>query len=1392
MSKFKFVSLLTTLLIPSFVFAYPIHQDIPDSLKPWVPWILHQKPDLLCPMENQSSDQRECDWGSSELSLNIDSDGASFTQKGQVFTKSYIRIPGSTKFWPQEVSINGNSSPVIAHDDQYPYLLVSEGQFTIQGRIQWKQSPDSLNIPENTGIVALTLNGKVESFPRIDKNGQLWLGQSSDSDTHSEENALDLRVFRKISDSNPLILNTYLKIFVSGKAREQVLPQVLLGKFIPMQVSSSLSNQFEEDGSLRVQLKPGTWTIEIKSRYPGPLDEIKLDANLSQIAEEEVWVFEADPLYRISEVTGPLSIDPQQTSLPDEWKKYPAYRMTKQDQFKIKTIRRGDQKLTPDELKLHRKIWLDFDGKGFSIQDKIDGTLKQSNRLDVLKPLNLGQVKMNGEPSLITQNKGKNLAGVEVRQGNLNLLADSRIDEKTRSFTAVSWNHDFQKVDAELILPPGWKLLAATGVETASGTWVGKWTLLDFFLVLLSIMIFFKLWGWRWGLISLATLAITFIEKGAPQYIWLFLLLGQVFIKVVQKDWAIKIARTYSYLCIAILLMILLPFSVNQIRKAIYPILEKSNYGMPSPVTGINYRGSVNQSVNTTGDTSIDEPYTTEEDISPEVSDGEGYMPNEKNREAPKKMKQPSYRSKSSLSKPYGGAYSGKEQSKDRMQLNQARYLPGAKVQTGPGLPTWSWNTHYLKWNGEVLKEQELRLFLLSPCVVFFLNLFQVLFMVLLLGRFLNLKNISLKWPPQIRKLFVPMLVLCIVGFSGAARAEFPSENLLQELENRLGEKPECSPKCASIDKMKLQVQNNSLLIQLDVSSFADTAIALPGNISEWNPTTVQMDGLSQNAMRRNSEGNLYLQVKMGKHKVTLTGPLSNKNVVPIALPARPYYVEHNVQGWTLDGLDENGRPSASLQLSRSNLTPQNNENFQNTNLPPFLEVSRTLYLGLEWRMETTVYRKTPTGQPAIVEIPLLPGEKITTSQIQVKEGKIQVNMNPRASSLTWESVLKQNNDLKLEAFDTPDYKEIWRVDASPLWHVDYQGLAPIHSGSSNTLRVPEFHPWSGESLQLKIYKPEAIQGQTLTIQSSNLEITPGVRSTQLRLNFNLKSSLGTQHQISVPQSSILKSVKVNGLEQALSLEKDKLTLPVIPGSQNYEIELSYPKGISTFFKTPQFDLGLPHVNANLKISFNGDRWILFTGGPNMGPAILFWGYIAMLIIFSYLFSRSSTLSPLKFHQWFLLGIGLSQIPLLAAAIVFSWFVLMQLRARSNHIAAWQFNLRQLFILGWTPIVVIILIVSVREGLLGNPDMQILGNGSDAYNLYWFMDRMQGLSPKAWLISLPLFAYRIAMLVWALWLAWSFVSWTKWGYASFKSGGFWKNSPVVKQANPIATEENKK
>ena len=55
------------------------------------------------------------------------------------------------------------------------------------------------------------------------------------------------------------------------------------------------------------------------------------------------------------------------------------------------------------------------------------------------------------------------------------------------------------------------------------------------------------------------------------------------------------------------------------------------------------------------------------------------------------------------------------------------------------------------------------------------------------------------------------------------------------------------------------------------------------------------------------------------------------------------------------------------------------------------------------------------------------------------------------------------------------------------------------------------------------------------------------------------------------------------------------------------------------------------------------------------------------------------------------------------------------------------------------------------------------------------------------MLSLPLMAYRVAMLAWALWIAVAVLRWLRFGWSAFAEGGLWKHSPPL-QRQPIGVQ----
>ena len=94
------------------------------------------------------------------------------------------------------------------------------------------------------------------------------------------------------------------------------------------------------------------------------------------------------------------------------------------------------------------------------------------------------------------------------------------------------------------------------------------------------------------------------------------------------------------------------------------------------------------------------------------------------------------------------------------------------------------------------------------------------------------------------------------------------------------------------------------------------------------------------------------------------------------------------------------------------------------------------------------------------------------------------------------------------------------------------------------------------------------------------------------------------------------------------------------------------------------------------------------------------------------------------------------------------------------------------------------LYTAIERGLLGIPDMQIAGNHSTRFQLNWNMDRIESIMPTPWVLSLPQWIYHLLMLAWSLWLAFSLVSWLRWGWGCFSKDRLWMPVKWRRKAKP--------
>jgi hypothetical protein len=454
--------------------------------------------------------------------------------------------------------------------------------------------------------------------------------------------------------------------------------------------------------------------------------------------------------------------------------------------------------------------------------------------------------------------------------------------------------------------------------------------------------------------------------------------------------------------------------------------------------------------------------------------------------------------------------------------------------------------------------------------------------------------------------------------------------------------------------------------------------------------------------------------------------------------------------------------------------------------ISPFFKVQRTVSLGATKELRTEAVAIMPLDAPYTLSLPLLPGERPMSQEVTVSGDKILLNFSASNPRISFASSLELKDDsLTLSAGKGP-YSEEWILDAANLWSVSLEGIAPVYNMTREGFWNPRWFPWPGESLSLRVSEPEAIQGMDVVSDKASLSVVAGEENRRNILDMFVRTSSGKNMGFRLPKGAKLVSLSVNDNPIPFSadgLAEDEngdsgplLNLPLNPGNNSLKVVWLEDKGATLITRTPALDPGLLSANVDLTLDLPQSRWVLFAGGPFQGPAILFWSFCLYILVLALVLSHLR-LTPLKTLSWFFFLLGLSQLSVVCAMITGGWLLLLGLRGKRDAIKnPALFNLTQIGLLILSALSLYLIYRGLNYGLLEAPNMRVTGNNSYGNHLRWFQDRSQGAFPEAWAFGIPNRIYQYLMLVWALWLAVSFISWLRWGWRAFSSGAIWKKS----------------
>ncbi|MDZ7923336.1 MAG: hypothetical protein U5M23_04605 [Marinagarivorans sp.] len=1332
---------LATSLFATYSFANTPTTDIPAALSQWIPWIKSQHPELAC-TPNPAFNARFCAWPS-VLTLNVDDRGGQFEQRWQVQRDSMITLMGDQNYWPRHVTVNGQSAEVISSASNTPQLHLSAGDYVIKGELAWAAMPQRLALDKAIGLVNLTVNNN-KNNAQI-KEGNLWL-QKTESDSATERDTQQLEVFRFLEDGIPLTLTTIIELKITGNAREIHTGTLQLPNTVTQALYSDLPAKIDSDGSLRLRARSGEWTITHSARVLGMPDDFTLTQSHDTWPAQEIWGFKAASALRQVKIEGPQTLNENQLDLPDFYHQHDGfslYLMEADSHLKITERLRGQHNTEADALSLHRSLWLDFNGDGFTFKDNLTGDYITRARLNTLPLITLQSANIDGEAQIITQYEQQ--AGLEIRTRNPQIDAMGRI-EKTTQLPINGWQTTLDNTTLAVHLPPGYMAWHLGGADSVNNTWLSQWNLWSIFITLLIVGSLFKLFGPLWGGLALVTSLLTY-HTAQSIFLWLapFCLLLPL-LKHLPQGVLLSITRVITGAVLFIVFINVIALSVQQFRVVLYPQLASTPHTYSPLEEAYEQANKAEQRKSAAKEYAMD---SVEEVLVSSVR-------------APQVMAPPNIVDS---------------------KMNSREFS-----QTGPAEPNWQWQKITADWRGSVTEDQSFTLIYSPPWltrIVILVGIFSSLALVVLLAKHYA-SFITQPLKKTLNATFASTLIVLVLAASHFSHIhfiapvqadDFPPEHLLKALEQKITQTPACAPNCSAINRVDISGDTSHLTLNLMVTTAADIAFILP-SAAQWQLEKILIDDKAAEQLLR--DGNdLLIPLKQGSHAIQLKA-LATSNNVNVAFNSPAYNVNLSSEQWQARGAENGQLVQGNLALARK-VEQTTQEQWNSPSIAPFVNIERKLQWNLNWTVTTTLTRVAPSNGAIVLDIPLINGENVLTEGLNIKtvnadSNAITVTLSDTQNTFTWHSQLKVQSPLTLQYGDGKQWAERWLLDYQTRWHLEASGTPLIFDAATQHY---VWLPRPNESLQLMATRPEPIDGPKVTVISSEHKIQQGKRLLSHSSTLHLNASVGGDYKITLPDDAQKIKVTLNNDDIHIEQDNKNITLALIPDENSIALEWQSPNSSAFYTAMPTLLLETPNNNIALSLALTSDRWPLWVWGPTLGPAMLYWGVFVVLLLCAIglriVCTRLKLSIPVSLIAWLLLGFGISTLNTGAGLIVAAWFFVLEARKRGHaRLDDSQFNVVQVMVFIYTLIALGTLIAAIPMSLLSLPDMQVVGNNSSNYDYHWYTDHSEGNLPSAGVVHVSIWVFRLAMLAWSLWLVFALLHWAKWFWLCVNEGGFWR------------------
>ena len=1320
---------------------------IPPSLEEWKDWVLADHPRVECPINDTNHRRLGCVW-ISELAISAESTGKiQFKINGVAYANGPIGLPYGSEF-PHSVRLNGRTALVGSVNRQkIPAVHLTKGRFVLEGRLDFDKLPRTINVPNIAATLSLDLDGKSVPTPRVE-NSRLWL-QTVDR-VNADQDRLSVDVYRKLVDNIPQTLETRIRLTVDGRDRVVYLGDPMPDGMKLVEIDSAVPVQVDTVGEVLVQVSRGEHWITFRSIREGIANEFALIENPPNWPSSEFWAVETVTQHRAVDVEGVAAVDPNIVESP--FGDASTYLLKAGDTLQLRNEIRGDPNPKPASFEIYRDYWLAFDGSYMKVLDRLKIDTQTEIRLTT--DFELGSVSVDGNPRMITfVDSGENVEpGVSI-QPNENEIKSLSVLPRQDKLSINGWQVPIDNPSASLHLPPGWKLLWASGVDYVQGSWLSSWwNLWDIFFCVLLIIVIYRVGGLVLAIVSLIVLLLSYQQFPIPALGWFALALLALLMTNIKKPEIKSVVNIVYWLVLIPVAFITIYVSAVNLRQAIYPQLEAREV-----IDLMHYDTQpdrVERQVNTA-------QKVNEDGIEEMVVTGNFLL-----------------RSDFNLDR----SYSRNEATINRRAIDPELYESLA-IQTGPGLPQWFWNQARLDWSGPVGKDQKFSLTIMPPYMTRAVFVVIALLHLLVLVFFIAAStNLSKTLPPWVKRA-LPFLTATLLASSAAA--EIPDSRILDELATRLTAMPECVPGCSSLEKAALQMTNaDELSLVLTYPSTDSVAVPIP----QAEPVTTLRDvkrGTSTEPLLRTSDSSRFVTLDPGMNVLTMDFDLRGIDDFVLSFPMKPAVLTDDICCWAFTQSAESGKKKIVMNR-RETVTDELALKASTYDFRNHVTVIRELDLTFEPNITTRVRAQNNPTTPITLEIPLLDGETVLSENTVVNDGNAVIQLSSNRTRVSWQSGLVLGDSLILTAPEHGKWSEVWHVRGSDFWRAEITGITPSQSRRGFAVIKPR----TGESATLSLTQPVPQPGSTSTVNLVRVWFDYGERSHNGSMDLKIEASVAQEFYVTLPDGAVVEQVLAAESGSQPLTEGNIVKLPLSIGIHDYYIGWQSQQPVSIFNRTPVIELSSGSTNTYLQIVEPWDRWVLLLGGPAIGPAVLFWGMVLATVLVALALAQLPNF-PIRKVDAVLLALGATLANIWALLFVTIWAVGIWWRGRMNVDVVSDRNFRLLQVATWaiTGLGVAALIFTVVNALFTPANMYVSTFDSGSLQtsfqrslkhvgLVWYSDVSDTILPTAWMLSLPRWVYQLTMLGWSLWLAFALVRWVR--------------TSVVTITNPVPWRSTKK